>query len=81
MSYKSGVYTGKVGTSTTIECSADNVNHAVVIVGYGTDATYGAYWKIRNSWGPLWGEQGHFRIQRNAGNLCGIASEVWCGVA
>jgi len=80
MSYKSGVYTGKVNG--VLECSANAVNHAVVIVGYGTDATTGLqFWKIRNSWGTGWGESGHFRIQRNAGKLCGIAADVWCGVA
>ena len=78
MSYKSGVYTGKV--SGVLECSATS-NHAVVIVGYGTDATTGLqYWKIRNSWGTRWGESGYIKVQRNAGNLCGIAKSVYCGI-
>jgi cathepsin L len=33
-----------------------DVNHAVVLEGYGTDEATGQdYWLIRNSWGPLWG--------------------------
>jgi len=33
-----------------------DINHAVVLMGYGEDEN-GAYWLIRNSWGPEWGEQ------------------------
>ena len=82
MSYKSGVYNGKAtSTSTTLECSAANINHAVVIVGYGVDASGVKFWKIRNSWGVGWGEAGHFRIQRNKAHLCGIGEQLTCGLA
>jgi cathepsin L len=58
-SYASGVYDG---------CSQNaTVNHAVVVVGYGTDSDLGKdYWLIRNSWGDGWGESGHIRLQRHA---------------
>lgn len=39
-----------------------NVNHAVNLVGWGTDPTYGDYWLVRNSWGPNWGENGYIRL-------------------
>ncbi|XP_040269749.1 zingipain-2-like [Bufo bufo] len=55
-----------------------NANHAVVIVGYGTE--YDAktdedidYWIVRNSWGEDWGEDGYVKMRRNV-NLCGIAT-------
>jgi len=46
-------------------CGPD-VNHAVLLVGYGTDATLGDYWKVQNSWGAGWGEHGFIRLQRRS---------------
>jgi len=40
--------------------------HAVVIVGY--DNAY-QYWKVKNSWGPDWGENGFFRIGFGEGGI------------
>jgi C1A family cysteine protease len=61
--YKSGVFCGVCGT---------NLDHGVLTVGYGTDTT--DYWKVKNSWGVSWGEQGYIRMCRNK-DECGIASE------
>ncbi len=42
-----------------------SLNHDVFLVGATTD-----YWKIKNSWGTTWGENGFIRLA--TGNTCGI---------
>lgn len=76
--YSSGVYDG---------CDADAiVNHAVLLVGYGTDDVSGKkYWLIRNSWGKDWGEGGFIRLQRHdsdsgSAGHCGIDRDPQQGV-
>jgi len=60
------------GVFTNCNSNKPDINHAVLLVGYGVDAKSGPYWTIRNSWGPRWGENGHIRIKRTvAGELCG----------
>eukprot|EP00933_Yihiella_yeosuensis_P019147 TRINITY_DN1553_c0_g2_i1.p1 TRINITY_DN1553_c0_g2~~TRINITY_DN1553_c0_g2_i1.p1 ORF type:complete len:393 (+),score=64.79 TRINITY_DN1553_c0_g2_i1:209-1387(+) len=56
--YDSGVFHG---------CKQDStINHAVLMVGYGTDDETGKdYWLIRNSWGEDWGESGFIRLERH----------------
>ena len=52
------------------------LRHAVLIVGFGTDNETGLqFWKVKNSWGPLWGESGFFRIVKGYGH-CGIGAYV-----
>jgi len=67
-SYSSGIYSNAA-------CVADQANHGIAIVGYGTDAKSGMdYWILKNSWGTSWGMQGYMYLQRNANDMCGIAS-------
>lgn len=42
----------------------ERVDHAVLLVGWGLDEGK-KYWRIQNSWGPDWGEDGFFRIVRD----------------
>ncbi|XP_026193238.1 uncharacterized protein LOC34618786 [Cyclospora cayetanensis] len=52
--------------------SWEKVDHAVVIVGWGWAKEGDAwlpYWKIRNSWGPTWGEGGYARVVRGINEM------------
>jgi len=56
--YKGGIYE---------DSKSDHldINHAVVLEGYGTDKETGQdFWLVRNSWGPMWGEDGYIRLKR-----------------
>ena len=70
-------YTGGIFQVTGCKTSANNNNHAMVIVGYGHDSkTNLNFWKVRNSWGKGWGEDGYVRIQRGV-NMCNVESDAF----
>jgi cathepsin L len=58
------------GVMTKDSCDPQWVlNHIVTLFGYGETSLPSQqrsmkYWHIRNSWGPDWGEEGNFRLER-----------------
>jgi len=58
-----------------LDCSNGELNHAVLLVGYGTENGKD-YWIVKNSWGPKWAEKGYVRINQETGKNCGIGIYV-----
>jgi cathepsin F len=68
------------GISAPKHCDPKNLNHAVLLVGYGVDAETGIeFWTVKNSWGVKWGELGYFRIKRGVG-MCGVNTQAVTGI-
>ena len=71
-------YTGGILDKTSSQCPTSGMNHAVTMVGYGSESGTD-YWIIKNSWGKSWGEDGYFRIRRGTG-CCGINCYITTGL-
>uniref|UniRef100_A0A2C9KT48 Peptidase C1A papain C-terminal domain-containing protein n=1 Tax=Biomphalaria glabrata TaxID=6526 RepID=A0A2C9KT48_BIOGL len=70
VSYAGGVYQNA-------DCSSSELDHAMLLTGYGTDPkTKLPYWIIKNSWSEDWGVNGYAYTLRNADNLCGVATDA-----
>jgi len=68
--YSEGVFTGECG---------DALDHGVLVVGYNQTASP-AYWIVKNSWGPSWGDMGYIFLvddpTLNGGSgQCGMLTE------
>jgi len=60
--YRRGIYSD-VGRGRTGDFT---VNHEVALVGYRDPAEAMGYWRLKNSWGTVWGESGFIRIEMKA---------------
>jgi C1A family cysteine protease len=66
-------YTGGIMT-----VCGNSVDHCVQAVG--VDASTGGYWKVRNSWGTSWGEDGYIQLAYGK-NTCDITNDpTWTTV-
>lgn len=61
--YDSGVYASSVKHNKTTPEEWERVDHGILLVGWGVDNGK-KYWRLQNSWGEDWGEDGYFRIAR-----------------
>ncbi|XP_039078331.1 procathepsin L-like isoform X2 [Hyaena hyaena] len=68
--YKGGIYYDP-------KCSSEDLNHGVLVVGYGFEGEESddkKYWFVKNSWGTDWGMDGYIKMARDRDNHCGIAT-------
>lgn len=68
-------YAGGVYDNPACQNGAADLDHTVLLAGYGRSAEYDEpYWLIRNSWSAHWGEGGYIRIAQQ-GDVCGILQQ------
>jgi cathepsin L len=67
--YKEGVFDG-------CDTESPDINHGVVVVGYGVCEKHGPYWLIRNSWSPSWGEAGYIKLRRSDNDASNCAMDT-----
>merc|ERR1711865_67783 len=68
-------YSGGIGINGEACSGAYNtLDHCVQPVGYDSTGD-SPYWKVKNSWNTVWGEDGYIRLPMGS-NYCGIADEA-----
>lgn len=70
------LYDGGVYDEPNCGNQEENLDHGVLVVGYGTDPVHGDYYLVKNSWSETWGQAGYIKMARNKDNQCGIATSA-----
>lgn len=60
-----------------LDGEADRPRHALLLVGYGKDEKGNLFWKVMNSYGPLWEDRGFAYLQRGVKDKLGVAGITW----
>jgi len=67
--YSNGIYYDK-------SCSSTELDHEMLLIGYGQINPNQKYWILQNSWGKSWGMSGYIEMSRDRKNNCGIATDA-----
>jgi len=62
--YRSGVF--------SLDACTTHLTHGLLVVGYGKESGK-KYWKVKNSWGTSWGDNGFGKVVRDQ-NMCAIGN-------
>ena len=58
-----------------LQFTDQRLDHAALVVGYGTSENGEEYWLIKNSWSISWGRKGFMKIAMK-GDICGVTQKA-----